>query len=84
MVFSRRLIQRFISSLSKTLPTGAVAEVVEKLNHNDRASLSFEWETAVMFALGQFGKVDYECDHGGTRFDLLPGTWTTDCEKILG
>ena len=68
MVFSRRSIQRFINALSKTLPTEAVEELVEKLNHNDRASLSFEWETAIMFALGQFGKVDYECDHGGTRY----------------
>ena len=30
--------------------------------------MDFEWETAILFALRQVGKIDYEADHGGTRY----------------
>ena len=67
MIFARRSIQRFINSLSETLPQEAVEELVRKLNRNDLGSLDFEWEVAVLFALTSVGRIDYESGHGGTR-----------------
>ena len=80
MIFARRSIQRFINRLSETLPQEPVEELVRKLNRKDRASLSSEWEAAVLFALTSIGRIDYERAHGGTRHaDVtfrLPGQGT--------
>jgi hypothetical protein len=65
MIFARRSIQRFIDRISMTLPPDTIRKLVQKLNRNDRASLDFEWEVAVLFALDQLGKIDYEDSHGG-------------------
>lgn len=67
MIFARRSIQRFIDHLSATLPRSAIAKLIGSLNRNDRTSLDFEWEIAVLFALSQIGKVKYEASHGGRR-----------------
>lgn len=68
MIFARRSIQKFIDRLSETLPEEAILKLVQKLNLNNRESLDFEWEVAVLFALGQIGTVEYEVCHGGKRF----------------
>ena len=65
MIFARRSIQRFINHLSETLPRSAITKLVRSLNKNDRTSLDFEWEVAVLFALSQIGKIRYEASHGG-------------------
>ena len=65
MIFARRSIQRFIDRLSKALPQDIAEKLVRNLNRNDRASLDFEWEVAVTFALDRLGEIDYESDHGG-------------------
>ena len=67
MIFARRSIQRFINRLSETLPQRAVEKIALNLNRNDRASLDFEWEAAVLFALNNVGNIEYESDHGGER-----------------
>ena len=80
MIFARRSIQRFINSLSETLPQEAVEELVRKLNRNDLGSLDFEWEVAVLFALTSVGRIDYESGHGGKKHPdvtfRLPGQET--------
>ena len=68
MIFARRSIQRFIDQISQTLPQVSISKLVQKLNRNDRASLDFEWEAAVLFALHQVGKIAYETNHGGKGF----------------
>ena len=77
MIFARRSIQRFVNRLSVTLPREAIEKLVRNMNRNDHASLDFEWEVSVLFALSRIGKIDYEADHGGkSRADAtfrLPG-----------
>ena len=68
MIFARRSIQRFIDRLSDTLPRPAITKLVGSLNKNDRASLDFEWEVAVLFALSHLGEIRYEASYGGRRF----------------
>lgn len=67
MIFSRRSIQNFINTLQSAIPQATLAKLVGHLNKNDRASLDFEWEFAVLFALNQMGAIGYELSHGGTR-----------------
>ena len=77
MIFARRSIQTFIDKLSEKLPPDTVEKLVRSLNRNDRASLSFEWEIAVLYALNQLGEPCYETSHGGKRLPdvtfYLPG-----------
>lgn len=68
MIFARRSIQGFIEGLQSVMSQAALIKLVEKLNRNDSASLSFEWETAVLFALSREGIIGYEIDHGGNRY----------------
>ena len=71
MIFARRSIQHFINRLSETLPQEAVEKMVLNLKRNVRASLDFEWEAAVLFALSNIGSIEYESDHGGnSRADV--------------
>jgi hypothetical protein len=67
MIFARRSIQGFIDGLKDVLPQDALAKLVDKLNRNDRASLDFEWEIAVLYALRRLGTIVYEAHHGGSR-----------------
>lgn len=77
MIFSRRSIQMFIDKLSEKLPQDTAGKLVGNLNRNDHASLGFEWETAVLFALDQLGELSYEASHGGSSLPdvtfYLPG-----------
>ena len=77
MIFARRSIQTFIDKLSEKLPPDTVGKLVRNLNLNDRASLGFEWEIAVLYALNQLGDTVYETNHGGKRLPdvtfYLPG-----------
>ena len=77
MIFARRSIQIFIDKLSEKLPPDTVGKLVRSLNRNDRASLGFEWEVAVLYALNQLGELGYETNHGGKRLPdvtfYLPG-----------
>ena len=68
MIFSRRSIQKFISVLSDVLPSEEIGRIVTNLNRNDRASLGFEWETAILYSLSKIGMISYECNHGGTKY----------------
>ncbi len=68
MIFARRSIQSFIDGLQGVLPQDALVKLVEKLNRNDRASLDFEWEIAVLFALNRVGTIAYESNHGGSSY----------------
>ena len=65
MIFSRRSIQHFIYKLSEALPQDVIARLVQNLNRNNQASLAYEWEVAVLFALNQLGNIEYEVCHGG-------------------
>ena len=77
MIFARRSIQTFIDKLSEKLSRDTVGKLVRSLNRNDHASLGFEWETAVLFALNQLGELGYEANHGGNSLPdvtfYLPG-----------
>jgi hypothetical protein len=66
MIFARRSIQNFIDTLQSVLPKNVLETLVEKLNRNDRASLDFEWEIALLFAFSKLGAIGYEVNHGGS------------------
>lgn len=67
MIFARRSIQGFIDKLRWVLPQEALEKLIDRLNRNDRASLDFEWEIAILFALSRIGTINYETNHGGNR-----------------
>ena len=75
MIFARRSIQIFIDKLSEKLPPDSVGKLVRSLNRNDRASLGFEWEIAVLYALNQLGEPGYETTHGGTVGFVVLGSY---------
>ena len=77
MIFARRSIQIFIDKLSEKLPPDTVGKFARSLNRNDHASLGFEWEVALLYALNQLGELGYETNHGGKSLPdvtfFLPG-----------
>jgi hypothetical protein len=65
-MFARRSQQRLLEDLKAKLSPEARAKLAHGLNHNEASALGYEWELALLFALGQAGAISYEADtHGG-------------------
>ena len=67
-IFSRRDVQGMINSLADSLSAKQVEDLVGKLNNGDSNEiLATEWETVILAAFRQIGRVQYERDFGGGR-----------------
>lgn len=65
-MFARRSLQRLLDDLKEKLSPEARAKLAHGLNQNEVPALGYEWELALLFALGQSGTITYESDtHGG-------------------
>jgi len=65
-MFARRSLQRLLDDFKAKLSPEACAKLAHGLNQTDASALGYEWELALLFALGQAGTISYEADtHGG-------------------